>query len=324
MEYRRLGNSDLEVSVITLGCWEFGNTPGFATADQAEVDAVVHAALEAGVNLFDTAQVYSDGRSEELLGRALRGRREKALIATKFLDFRTWTRDEILDRLKASLGRLDTDYVDLYQMHWPLAQMTPRAVEVMAQAFEEILRTGLARAVGVSNFRLEHLSLLSEATADRLASNQIPLNLLWRVYEIEGACEFCRRHALGLLAYSPLAQGLLAGRYRREERPTAGPLAESKWAREEIYGQTMNVVEELKAVAAEVGRSPAQVALNWLLARPGVSSVIVGTTRPTHLLDDLGALGWRLDDALEARLDRASLAYQKHLDPKWASIWGAG
>jgi len=86
----------------------------------------------------------------------------------------------------------------------------------------------------------------------------------------------------------------------------------------------MNVVEELKAVAAEVGRSPAQVALNWLLARPGVSSVIVGTTRPTHLLDDLGALGWRLDDALEARLDRASLAYQKHLDPKWASIWGAG
>jgi len=171
MEYRRLGNSDLEVSVITLGCWEFGNTPGFATADQAEVDAVVHAALEAGVNLFDTAQVYSDGRSEELLGRALRGRREKALIATKFLDFRTWTRDEILDRLKASLGRLDTDYVDLYQMHWPLAQMTPRAVEVMAQAFEEILRTGLARAVGVSNFRLEHLSLLSEATADRLASN---------------------------------------------------------------------------------------------------------------------------------------------------------
>ena len=323
MEYRRLGTSELEVSVLSVGAWEFGNPQlGFVTGDQGAVDAVVGAALDAGINLFDTAQVYSDGRSEEMLGKALAGKRDEALIATKFLDSGNWDKGDILARLKASLTRLGTDHVDLYQMHWPRNDMDAADIEVMRDAFVEARQQGLAREVGISNFRMKDLALLPPEASELLVSNQVPYSLLWRFYDIEGAAEFCRSRGISFLPYCPLAQGLLTGRFSMDHRPDQGPLASAKWMRDEVYPRAMAVVDEVKRVAGEIGCAPAQVALRWLLEREVVASVIVGTTNMEHFESNLDALECALPAELSAHLDRASLDFQECLPSEWRSTWG--
>jgi len=323
MKYRKLGTSELEVSVLSVGAWEFGNPqPGFVTGDQVAVDAVVGAALDAGINLFDTAQVYSNGRSEEMLGKALAGRRDEVLIATKFLDSDNWDKDDILRRLKASLTRLGTHYVDLYQMHWPRNDMDAADVEIMLDAFGEARQQGLAREVGISNFRMSDLALLPPDATELLVSNQVPYSLLWRFYDIEGAAEFCRSRGISFLPYCPLAQGLLTGRFTMDHRPEEGPLANSKWMRDDVYPRAMAVVDEVKRVADQMGCAPAQVALRWLLEREVVASIIVGTTKVQHLESNLKALECALPAEISAHLDRASLHFQECLRAEWRSTWG--
>jgi len=324
MEHRKLGSSELEASVIALGAWEFGNSDDFATDDQATVDTVVRSALDSGINLFDTAEGYASGRSEEMLAKALRGRRDEALIATKVIEFGEWTKEMILDRLKGSLQRLEIDRIDLYQMHWPKGDFTAADAEIMMDAFGEALRDGLVRYVGVSNFRQCQLDLLEQNTIETLITNQVPLSLLWRFYDVEGATEFCEKSAVSYLVYSPIAQGFLTGKFSETARPSGGAPASSKWASDELYPGVMAVVDTLKEVAAECSKTPAQVALNWVIYHENVGAAIVGTRKPEHLQDNLGAVGWRLDPGLAERLEKASIEFQKSLNPEWQSIWGPG
>ena len=320
MEYRSLGAHGPKVSAIALGSASFGGTSEYATRDQKTVDAVVGVALDAGVNLFDTAALYSGGRSEEMLGEALRGKRHKALIATKYREFGPWTKEDILARLRESLKRLATDHIDLFQMHWPKNDMTTEDADIMADAFEQAIRDGLTRFVGVSNFRINHLRLLSKRARTLLVSNQVPYNLLDRFYDTEGATEFCARHGISYIAYSPSAHGMLSGAYGPENRPTSGPLAESPWTHADVYPETVKVIEEVMAVARECHRPPVQVALQWVISRKIVASAIVGTRNVEHLTQDLGALEWKLDPALARRLDRAGLSCQQFLDKSPAKL----
>lgn len=314
MEYRTLGAGGPKVSVIALGSASFGGMSEFATRDQRAVDAVVGTAIDAGVNLFDTAPLYASGRAEEMLGKALRGRRGEILIATKYREFEKWTKEDILARLKESLQRLGVGHVDLYQTHWPKNDMTPADAEIMIAAFEQAIQDGLVRYVGVSNFRLEHLTMLSAKARTLLVSNQVPYNLLERQYDTEGATDFCRQHGISYLAYSPSAHGMLSGAYGRDNRPTSGPLAESPC-------KTVKVIEELNAIAKQCNRTPVQTALNWVVSRNIVASAIVGTRSVEHLEENLGAVGWQLDPvlaqqldaALADRLDRVSLSFQGYL-----------
>lgn len=305
MEHRLLKNG-LTVSAVALGAWELGGSGPGATADQAVADEIVRAALDAGITLFDTAPGYGGGRSETMLGRALAGRRHGALIATKYRNVEHWTRHEILESLRASLVRLNTDYVDLLLMHWPKKSMTAGDADVMTDAFAEAVRLGLARAVGLSNFRLAHLQLLPPEALRLVVVNQMPASLLNRVCDSDGAADFCGRHGIALLAYSPLESGLLSGAYTLERRPDQGLLSGSPWLAPDSYPRAMRVVDVLRAVAAECRRTPAQVALRWLMDRPGMASVLVGTTKVEHLCNNLGALGWRLTPEQRARLDAAA------------------
>ena len=302
MEYRTLRNG-MRVSAIALGAWELGGGGTGATADQAVAGEIVSLALDAGVNLFDTAPGYGNGRSERMLGLALGARRKDALLATKFRNLDRWEKQEMLDSLRASLDRLGTDHVDLFQMHWPTKTMSAADAGVMTEAFEEAVSRGWARAVGVSNFRLHHLQLLPKAALGMIVTNQMPYSLLTRDCEKEGIAAFCAEHGIALLAYSPLESGLLSGAYSLD-RPPAGVLAAgSKWLAAEAYPRAMRVAEAAREVSVRCGRTPSQVALRWVMDRPGVAAVIAGTTKPANLRNNLGALGWSLDAEDVARLD---------------------
>jgi aryl-alcohol dehydrogenase-like predicted oxidoreductase len=314
LEYAMLGGR-LRASVIALGGWELGG--GGGTTDQQVVDRIVGAALDAGITLIDTAQLYGSGRSESMIGRALRGRRARALIATKFRDFERWDKDDMLSRLKVSLQRLETDHVDIYQMHWPKKEMTPADGEAMTEGFTEAIRQGLTRYVGVSNFRVNHLRMVPAEGLKLIVANQIPYSLLWRTYDAEDTTSLCAQHGISLLAYSPLALGMLTGAYSTAHRPGPGPLQESVWTRKGIFEEAMIVVDRLSFVSEKCGRTPAQVALRWMLDRTPPVYPIIGTTKLTHLKNNLGALGWQLDAAEAEGLDRVSLDFQSCLDPSW-------
>jgi aryl-alcohol dehydrogenase-like predicted oxidoreductase len=305
MEYRPIRNGPA-VSAIALGAWELGGSGPGATVDQSVADEIVRAALDAGITLFDTAPGYGGGRSESMLGRALAGCRHRAIIATKYRNFEHWTRRDILESLRASLTRLNTDYADLLLMHWPKKNMTSGDADVMADAFAEAVRLGLARAVGLSNFQRVHLELLPPEALRLVVVNQMPASLLNRICESSGTSDFCARHGIALLAYSPLESGLLSGAYTRERRPAGGLLGGSRWLAPESYPRAMRVVDVLRAVAAECGRTPSQVALRWLMDRPGMASVLVGTTKVENLYNNLGAIGWTLSPEQRARLDAAT------------------
>jgi aryl-alcohol dehydrogenase-like predicted oxidoreductase len=311
MQYRKLGKSDLQVSEISCGAWELGGGGDLGTEDQSQVDQVVGTALDLGINLFDTAEGYGNGRSERMLGRALRGRRDEALIATKFRDFETWTVSLITERLEESLERLGTDFVDLYQAHWPKREMTARDGEVLCEAFAGLRERGLVRYAGVSNFRIEHLRLLPEEGLDLIVSNQVPYNLLKRQQDNAAVEALCLERSISFLAYSPLATGLLCGKYSSETRPPADWQVNRKLTDEAFYPHTAKVLDTLNRVAGECGRNAADVALQWILQRPVMASVIVGTRKEKHLRANAQAAGKELSAAHLQELDRASGAFEE-------------
>lgn len=317
MEYRRVGDSELVVSELSFGAATFGGTGEFFGAwgdtgvDQAR--AMVDLSLEAGVNLFDTADVYSDGASEEVLGAALRGRRDSVLISTKAAlptapdDWGT-SRARLLRAVDSALTRLQTDRIDLFQLH-AYDAFTP--IDEVLQALDTLVDQGKVRYTGVSNFSgwqlMKSLSLAEKHHRPRYIAHQVYYSLIGRDYEWElmplGVAE-----GVGALVWSPLGWGRLTGKVRRgrplPERSRlhatadAGPPVDD----ELLYG----VVDELDAIASETGRTVPQVALNWLLRRPTVSSVIIGARDERQLRDNLGAVGWALDADQIARLDAAS------------------
>ncbi|MGY4255381.1 aryl-alcohol dehydrogenase-like predicted oxidoreductase [Bradyrhizobium sp. USDA 4516] len=319
MEYRNLGASGLKVPVLSFGTGTFGGQgPLFSAwgrSDASEARRLIDICLEAGVNLFDTADVYSNGASEEILGAAIKGRRDKVLISTKTglpmgdgpLDAGT-SRYRLAAAVDAALRRLNTDYIDLLQLH-AFDAFTP--VDEVLSTLDALVRAGKLRYVGASNFSGWHL-MKSLGAAERhgwprYVAHQVYYSLVGRDYESE-LMPLALDQGVGALVWSPLGWGRLTGKIRRgQPLPTNSRLHETAQFGPPVDDEKLYaIVDALDAVATETGRSVPQIAIAWLLARPSVSSVIIGARDEAQLRDNLGAVGWSLSPDQIARLDRAS------------------
>ncbi|GBD29633.1 L-glyceraldehyde 3-phosphate reductase [bacterium HR32] len=298
MKYRRLGRSGLEVSVVGIGCNNFGRT-----VDAEGTERVVRAALDCGITFFDTADSYGQGRSEEYLGRALRGRRHEAVIATKVgwelgpgPNQRGASRARVLSGIETSLRKLGTDFVDLYQVHrWD--PNTP--LEETLEALADVVRQGKARYVGCSNFAAWQL-VWSLWIADRrgwpaFVTVQPEYSLLNRAVERE-LLPACQAFGVGVIPYFPLAGGLLTGKYREQEPPPPGTrFAQLPHMRERFATpRNFEVVRRLEGWARERERTLSELAVAWLLARPMVCTVIAGATSPEQVQANARAAEWEL------------------------------
>jgi aryl-alcohol dehydrogenase-like predicted oxidoreductase len=315
MAYRRLGASGLAVSVVGVGCNNFGSR-----MDAGRVDEVVHAALDAGVNLFDTADVYGNpsGASEELLGAALRTRRAEAVVATKFggnMDGRNgpdWSargsRRYIHRAVESSLRRLRTDHIDLYQIHVP-DSATP--IEETLTALDELVRAGKIRYAGCSNFAAWQVADAAWTARTRqlapFISAQNEYSLLERGVEKE-LVPACRRFGLGMLPYFPLASGLLTGKYRRDQAPPAGARLSADRFAARLAAAPWDTIERIEAYARDRGRSVLDIAIGGLAAQPTVASVISGATSAEQVHANVAAAGWQPTPDDLAELDAITSA----------------
>lgn len=319
MEYRRLGSSGLTVPLISFGAATFGGASEFFRAwgstDVAAARRMIDLCLDAGVTMFDTADVYSDGVSEEVLGEALKGRRDKVLISTK-ATFRFGdgandvgsSRFHLLKSCDQALKRLQTDHIDIFELHG-FDAMTPP--EEVLSTLDQLVRAGKIRYVGVSNFSGWHL-MKSLAVADRYGypryvANQTYYSLIGRDYEWE-LMPLGLDQGVGALIWSPLGWGRLTGKIRRgQPLPETSRLHKTADKGPPVDDERLfRIVDVLDEIAKETGKSIPQIALNWLFQRPTVSSVIIGARDEKQLKDNLGAIGWNLTPEQVARLDAAS------------------
>lgn len=330
MEFRTLGGAGFKVPVFSLGTAGFGGRSeffkGFGEVDVQQATRMVDICLDAGVNMFDSADVYSNGAAEEILGTALRGRRDQAIISTK-ASFRHGkgpndtgsSRHALIRAVDAALRRLQTDYIDLFQLHG-FDATTP--VEESLRALDDLVRAGKIRYLGASNFSGWHL-MKSLAVADahgwsRHVAHQAYYSLVGRDYEWE-LMPLALDQKVGTIVWSPLGWGRLTGRIRRgQPLPQDNRLQNQTTAEggpqvppEHLY----NVVDAIEAVGRETGKSVPQIALNWLLRRPTVANVIIGARNEEQLRQNLGALDWQLTNEQMTRLDAASAVAKPY--PYW-------
>jgi aryl-alcohol dehydrogenase-like predicted oxidoreductase len=319
MEYRQLGGSGFKVPALCLGTGTFGGgNPFFKAMGNSGVEEatrLVDVSIEAGANMFDSSDIYSNGIAEEILGKAIAGRRDSVIISTK-ATFRFGagpndvgsSRYHLIKACEGSLRRLGTDYIDLYQMHGFDAQ-TP--VDETLGALDNLVQSGKVRYIGCSNFSGWHL-MKSLATSERsgfarYVAHQAYYSLIGRDYEWE-LMPLALDQGVGTVVWSPLGWGRLSGKFRRGH-----PLPEvsrfpvtTDWAPPMTDEYLYKVVDALDGVAKETGRTIPQVALNWLLQRPSVSTIIVGARNEEQLRQNLGSVGWNLDAAHVKKLDAAS------------------
>jgi aryl-alcohol dehydrogenase-like predicted oxidoreductase len=311
MEFRHLGRSGLMVSEISYGNWI---THGSQVEEEQAV-ACVQAALDLGITTFDTADVYAGTRAESVLGRALAGQRREGLeIFTKVYwptgpgpNDRSLSRKHIHESINGSLRRLQVDYVDLYQAH-RFDTSTP--LEETMEAFADVVRAGKALYIGVSEWRASEIRAAHDLARELhvpLVSNQPQYNMLWRVIEAE-VVPTCEELGLGQIVWSPIAQGVLTGKYLPGQPPPAGSRATDEksganFIQRFMNDDVLNRVQGLKPVADQVGLTLAQLAIAWTLQNPNVSSAIVGATRPEQLKDNVKAAGVRLDAAVLKAVD---------------------
>jgi aryl-alcohol dehydrogenase-like predicted oxidoreductase len=319
MEYRQLGRSGLKVPVLSFGTGTFGGGNEFFKAwgasDVAEATRLVDVCLEAGVNLFDTADVYSDGLSETILGKAIAGRREDVLISTK-ATFRMGpgpndlgsSRHHLIRACEASLRRLGTDYIDIYHVHG-FDALTP--IEEVLGTLNNLVVSGKVRYIACSNFSGWHL-MKSLGVADRFgwtgyAAHQVYYSLIGREYEWE-LMPLGVDQGVGALVWSPLGWGRLTGKIRRGQAfPAVSRLHKTSGQGPQVSDEYLfKAVDALDEVAKETGKTVPQVALNWLLQRPTISSVIIGARDEEQLRQNLGAAGWSLTSEQVTKLDRAT------------------
>ena len=329
MEYRKLGGSDFKVPVLTFGTATFGDAPVFKEWGGSlvkEATRMVDLCLEAGVTMFDSADIYSAGQAEEILGQAIRGRRDRVIISTKgtfrFSDAPDdvgSSRKHLTKQIEGSLRRLGTDCIDLYQLHG-FDALTP--VEEAVGTLNDFVRAGKVRHIGCSNFSGWHL-MKSLAVSKhhgwaRYVAHQAYYSLLGREFEWE-LMPLALDQGVGTVVWSPLGMGRLGGKIRRgQAAPEVSRLKDPTTARiappaeeEQVY----RIVDALDAVAAETGKTVAQIAINWVLQRPSVATVIIGARDEAQLRQNLGATGWNLTPAQVARLEVASA--KPRIYPYW-------
>ncbi len=327
MEFRQLGGSGFKVPVLSFGTGTFGGGTEFfkmwGASDVAEATRLVDICLEAGLNMFDTADIYSNGMAEEILGQAIRGRRDQVIISTKGT-FRFGpgpndvgsSRHHLIRSVEGSLKRLGIDYIDLYQLHGFDAE-TP--IEEAVSTLDNLVRAGKIRYIGCSNFSGWHLmkalAIAEKYGLTRYVAHQAYYSLIGRDYEWE-LMPLALDQKVSAVVWSPLGWGRLTGKIRRDQPlPTISRLQSKEVtamgppvATDYLY----QIVDTLDEIAGETGKTVPQIALNWLLRRPTVANVIIGARNEKQLRDNLGAVGWELTPDQIARLDAASaptLAY---------------
>ena len=310
MEYRKLGRSGLDVSVIGLGTNNFGTNPKppfHLGPDKAA--AVIDRALDLGINMIDTSNSYGDGKSEEYIGRALKGKRHHAILATKVHSRMAEgpnqagsSRKHIMAQIEGSLRRLETDYVDLYQLHyWDTA--TP--FDETARALDDLVRQGKVRYLGCSNFAAWHACdavwTARDLGLNAIVSAQPAYSMLDRTVEKE-LLPFCDAYGVGVLPYFPLANGCVSGKYRRGQEAAEGTRLHGN-DRGVLTDRNFDILDGLEKFAGDRGRSVLELAFAWLLARPSVSSVIAGATKPEQIEGNSKAADWELSEGEMAELD---------------------
>lgn len=326
-DYRRCASSGLELSVIGLGCWSFGGGQYWGNQDQKDVDQVVHAAIDCGINYFDTAEAYNDGRSETSLGLALRGgKREDVIIGSKITPANCYP-GQIEKHCEDSLRRLQTDYLDIYMLHWPI---NPRALlhytseagvsanpPTAALTFEtlcQLQKSGKIRQIGISNFSR---SRMQADIPDSLsvAVNQLPYNLLCRAIEFD-TLPWCAQQGIGIIGYMTLLQGILAGAYptlrdipemrRRTRHFAAAGNALCRHGESGFEEATQEAIAAIDAIARDTGLSMAELSTRWAVANPGITCALVGARNIEQLMANVKAVREPLDVAVVERLNEVS------------------
>jgi len=313
MEFRQFGRTGLKVSAVGFGCWEIGGTYG--RIDESQFQRAVAQAIDSGINCFDTAEAYGMGVSEEALARALRGRRNNVVIATKFgvgyeemPNRRDSSRERVLASIDKSLQRLRTDHVDVYLVHWPDPN-TP--LDETMRALDDVVRQGKVRFIGVSNFRLAQIEEC--ARLRRIDVVQYAWNMFDRRMQAE-IFPYCAAQQIAVMAYGSLAYGMLSGTFHagmsfdeNDWRSRGGNLGSLNLFRTlfgpEHFPRNLAAVEELKRLAAKYGKSLPQFALRWTLSNPVVGTALVGFRASAEVTENLGALGWEISNADMAEID---------------------
>lgn len=309
MIYRQLGKTDLKVSVIGYGCWAAGGQWD-NSSDEASIRSI-QTAIDLGINFFDVAPVYGYGHAEEVLGKAIAGRRDKVIIATKCgltwddtgRTYRNLTRENILREIDESLRRLNVDYVDLYQVHWPDPNVP---LEETFTTLEELKKAGKIRHIGVTNY---NISLIEQAKQyAEIVSNQVLYNMIDRNSDDYHGLDlnyrsereilpYCEREQLGFIPYSPLCQGLLTDHFDRDAISEKDVRSANPQLRGEALKRNLQIRDELLKIAREYGKPLSQLALNWLIQKPAVTTIIAGSLSPDHVRENVAALEWSISDA---------------------------
>lgn len=323
MEYRAFGQTGIQISAIGVGCWEIGG--GYGSIEETEFIKAVNRALDLGINCFDTAQAYGFGASEKSLAKALGSRRKEAVITTKFgvgykeaPNFRDSSRKRIMESIESSLAALNTDYVDVYMVHWPDVN-TP--FEETMRALDDLVQQGKVRAVGISNFRLSQIE--TSMKTRRVDVAQYCWNMFDRRMQ-KDIYPYCQQHGIGVMAYGSLAYGLLTGAFTEDTnfesddwRARRGRMGGINLFQHlfgpDYFPKNIRVVEELKGMAKRYGKSLPQFALCWTLSNPVISTALVGCRNSAEVDDNVGALGWSISAADMQEIDAI---FAKHgVDP---------
>ncbi len=300
MDRRQLGQSGLEVSLIGLGTWAMGATvETWGHVDDRESIAAIHQALDSGINLIDTAPIYGLGHSETVVGKAITGRRDEVVLATKCgllfpqskdqLPPRNLSRESVVRECEQSLRRLQTDYIDLYQCHWPDPETDIR--ETM-EALVELLRVGKIRAIGVSNFSCQQISVAREYGPVHCL--QPPFSML-HYRAAEDLLPYCLDNEIAVVPYSPLAKGLLTGKFKAEDTFEDVRAHDPEFLGDRFL-RNLKLVATLKDIAVRYDKTVAQLVINWTASFPGVTSPIIGAKRPSQVIENAGGVGWALQD----------------------------
>lgn len=299
-----------------MGCWAIVGDSTWGPQDERDAIAAIHAGLDVGVNFFDTAEGYGAGYSEQILAKALKGRRSQAVIGSKVSPNHAGSAAELRRSCDQSLANLGTDCIDLYHLHWPHRDVP---IHGIMEGLEQLRQAGKIRAVAVSNFGRQDLTEL--LAADRCEVNQLPYNLLWRAIEYEIA-PLCVAHEISVTCYCPIAQGLLTGKFatadavpagRARTRHFAGTRPQARHGEPGAEALTFATLRAIAGIASQAGLPMAHLALAWLLSRPAVAAVLVGARTAAQMYENAQAMQVRLEPSLLAALDEATAELKERL-----------